>query len=149
MLDTHSGIIQKKDWENTAWNREEFLRLSSTIQLTNRIATKQTTIGDQTIEKGETVLIFFPAANRDPKHFSCPHQANKNNGSNMAFGSGRHICTGKPMTQLAIDKAINHLSTLTRIQELPGRMLAQSKTVRKYKHLPISIQGEIHDSRST
>ena len=50
------------------------------------------------------------------------------------------------MTKLAINKAINHLKELTQIQELPGRTLAQSKTVRKYQHLPISIQGEIHDS---
>lgn len=147
MLDSHNGTIQATHWQNPAWNREELLRLSSTIQLTNRIATEPTEIGGQKIAKGETTLIFFPAANRDPKSFSCPHQADEKNGANMTFGSGRHLCTGKPMTQMAIDKAISQLSALKSIQELPGRELAQSKTVRKYKHLPISIEGQIHDPK--
>ena len=47
-------------------------------------------------------IIRFAAANRDPRHFECPHEIDlerKNAGSHLGFSSGTHHCLGAPLAR--------------------------------------------------
>jgi cytochrome P450 len=54
-------------WPNAV---EEILRLESPVQLTARIALKDTEIAGRPVGQGEMVVVYVAAANRDPAVFS-------------------------------------------------------------------------------
>ena len=54
---------------------EEFLRYEGPFQRNRRIATRDVHIGDKLIKKGQLVMQFLGAANRDPAQFRNPRCA--------------------------------------------------------------------------
>lgn len=51
------------------------------------------------IKRGEVVVIYLAAANRDPAVFPDPHRFDierPNAGRHLAFSTGRHFCLGPP-----------------------------------------------------
>src|SRR6478609_1658621 len=52
---------------------EEILRLDSPVQLSARMARKDTDIAGTVVRRGECVVIYLAGANRDPKVFADPH----------------------------------------------------------------------------
>jgi len=75
---------------------EEFLRHDSPAIGLYRRVTRDTEFHGQQIKAGERVLMFFPAANRDPKAFPDPERIDIHRADNrhMAFGAGPHRCLG-------------------------------------------------------
>ena len=53
---------------------EEILRLDSPVQLSARMASKDTEIAGTLVRRGEGVIIYLAGANRDPKVFADPHR---------------------------------------------------------------------------
>ena len=64
---------------------DEVLRTASPIQQFARYATADVVVGDVTIAAGEQVVLWFGAANRDPRRGASGH---------VAFGAGPHRCLG-------------------------------------------------------
>jgi cytochrome P450 len=139
LLDRNSGCLTPQNWPNIDRMEEEFTRLSSPVQIVNRRATRPVQLAGQTVETGDLLVIFLPAANRDPGSFSCPHGYDADNENHMAFGASRHLCVGMPLSRAAIKIAVHGLAAIAQINALPGRLLDDSKNTRKFKSLPISI----------
>ena len=81
---------------------EEALRLEAPVQGLPRLVTRQTQLGDTTLEPGSLVMLRFGAANRDEREFENPdlvdiHRAKA--GRQLAFGSGIHHCIGAPLAR--------------------------------------------------
>jgi cytochrome P450 len=86
-------------WPNAV---EEILRLESPVQLTARVALDDTELAGTRIERGEFVVVYLAAANRDPQVFPGPHRFDierPNAGKHLAFSSGRHFCLGAALAR--------------------------------------------------
>lgn len=84
---------------------EEFLRFDPAVIHFRRTCMQDTKIGDQPIKKGDKVVMYYPAANRDEKYFSKPdefdvqrHEAREH----RAFGIGEHFCLGSHLARLEL-----------------------------------------------
>lgn len=76
---------------------EETLRYTNTTTNFRRTATEDTEIGGYPVKKGDKVLLYYAAANRDPSVFENPHQfdiTRANARKHLAFGTGPHVCIG-------------------------------------------------------
>jgi cytochrome P450 len=88
-----------KFWPNAI---EEILRLESPVQLTARVAAKDTDVAGTRVKRGEVVLIYVAAANRDPTVFPDPHRFDvqrSNASKHLAFSAGRHFCLGAALAR--------------------------------------------------
>jgi len=81
---------------------EEQLRFVSPVQGFYRTATRDYTVGAQTIPAGARVLLLFAAANRDPRRFDDPDSfdLNRNPSDHLAFVGGSPYCLGTPLPRL-------------------------------------------------
>jgi cytochrome P450 len=96
---------------------EEFLRYESPVQATDRLVTRDLEIRGKRIRRGELVVLFLAAANRDPERFPDPDRLDLGRADNahLAFSHGPHFCLG---AQLARAEAQIAIGTLVR--RFPG-----------------------------
>jgi len=80
---------------------EEIVRLETPFQYCARIATEDFYLGDYKINRGDRVMSFISAANRDPKYFPNPNNLilRENKYKNISFGAGGHVCPGGNLTK--------------------------------------------------
>jgi len=122
---------------------EELLRYDGPVQRTARITSTEVTIGGRTIPKGEMVMPFIGAADRDPAQFPDPDRVDLGRADNrhIAFGWGIHFCLGAPLArvegQIAIDTLVRRLPRLTLVDDEPE--YRQSLTLRGLKALPVTF----------
>lgn len=86
-------------WPNAV---EEILRLESPVQLTARLALNDVEMAGMQIERGDLVVVYLGAANRDPSVFPNPHHFDierPNAGRHLAFSGGRHFCLGAALAR--------------------------------------------------
>ncbi|PFN27848.1 cytochrome P450 family protein [Bacillus cereus] len=98
---------------------EEGLRYYSPVEITTaRWAAEPFQIHDQTIQKGDMVIIALASANRDETVFEKPEvfDITRENNRHIAFGHGSHFCLGAPLARLEAKIAISTL--FNRIPEL-------------------------------
>ena len=77
-----------------------------------KVATERTEIAGRTIEPEQIVYIGLASANRDARVFAEPHRFDvkrKNANRNLAFGLGRHACTGSALATAEIEIAFQTL----------------------------------------
>jgi len=122
---------------------EELLRFDGPVQRTARIPSEDVTIGGQTIAKGEMVMPFIGAADRDPAQFPDPDRLDIGRADNrhIAFGWGIHFCLGAPLArlegQIAIGTLLRRLPKVSLATETPE--YRQSLTLRGLKALPVTF----------
>ena len=83
---------------------EEMLRYVTPIRAMRRTATKDVEFRGQTIKKGDKVVLWFQAANRDPEVFENPQevQINRFPNDHMGFGWGIHACMGSHLARAEV-----------------------------------------------
>ena len=122
---------------------EELLRFDGPVQRTARIPDADVTFGGTTIGKGELVMPFIGAADRDPAQFPDPDRLDigRTDNRHIAFGWGIHFCLGAPLARVEGQIAINTL-----LQRFPKLALAterpeyrQSLTLRGLTSLPVTF----------
>jgi pimeloyl-[acyl-carrier protein] synthase len=122
---------------------EELLRYDGPVQRTARIPSEDVTIGGRTIPKGELVMPFIGAADRDPAQFPDPDRLDIGRADNrhIAFGWGIHFCLGAPLArlegQIAIGTLVRRLPKLALATDRPEHRL--SLTLRGLTSLPVSF----------
>ena len=102
---------------------EECLRIESPVKGDFRLSRVPTTIGDQPLGAGCTVMVINGAANRDPRRFENPDTFDperKNARQHLAFGRGIHSCPGAPLaraeTRVGLERLLDRTSDI-RISE--------------------------------
>ena len=122
---------------------EELLRYDGPVQRTARIPSEDVTIGGRTIPKGEMVMPFTGAANRDPAQFADPDRLDITRPDNrhVAFGLGIHFCLGAPLArvegQIAVGTLVKRLPKLALATDNPEYRL--SLTLRGLTTLPVAF----------
>ena len=122
---------------------EEILRLESPVQLSARMASKDTDIAGTLVRRGEVIIIYLAGANRDPKVFDDPHRFDlerENAGKHLSFSGGRHFCLGA-----ALARAEGEVGLRTFFDRYPDARLAatgsrrDTRVLRGWSSLPITL----------
>jgi len=98
---------------------EEMLRWTSPVIYMRRTATADTELGGRQIEAGQKVVLYYGAANRDPRAFGEPERFDVTRAPNdhVAFGGGgQHFCLGAQVARVEIETMFRQL--LTRLPDL-------------------------------
>jgi cytochrome P450 len=122
---------------------EELLRFDGPVQRTARIPSEDVVIAGHTIARGEMVMPFIGAADRDPAQFPDPDRLDitRTDNRHIAFGWGIHFCLGAPLAriegQIAIGTLVRRLPKLALATEAPE--FRQSLTLRGLASLPVTF----------
>ncbi len=86
---------------------EELLRAYASVSLW-RTVTQETSLGGVTMQPGDTVMMTFPAACRDPEAFDRADEVviDRERNRHVAFGAGIHRCLGSNLARLELTAAI-------------------------------------------
>lgn len=90
---------------------EEVLRWTSSATHSMRTTTRAVQIGDQQLAAGDRVVVWVPAANRDPAVFLHPDRFDVARAPNrhLALGAGEHFCLGSTLARTQLRALLNHL----------------------------------------
>jgi cytochrome P450 len=90
---------------------EEILRWASSAVHCLRTTAVPVLLEGNQLEPGDTVVVWLPAANRDPNVFLRPHQLDLDRQVNphLAFGSGRHGCVGARLARVEVAALLRSL----------------------------------------
>lgn len=86
---------------------EEFLRSYAPVTMA-RVVASPVEVGGATMERGDWVLVPFPAANRDPEQFERADEVliDRLHNRHAAFGLGIHRCLGSNLARLELTVAV-------------------------------------------
>ncbi|MCS5635850.1 MAG: cytochrome P450 [Myxococcota bacterium] len=124
---------------------EEILRFVSPVISMRRTATCDLELGGQKIRENEKVVMFYPAANRDPKVFENPDAFDIERDPNvhLAFGWGPHFCLGANLARGEIRSVFAELLTRLPDIEVSGEVRRlRSSTVNSIKSMPVRFTPE-------
>ena len=122
---------------------EEIVRWASPVIFMRRTLAEPAELSGQHLEAGDKVLMFYWAANRDPRHFTDPERFDVRRAPNphIGFGGpGPHFCLGAHLARREISVMFREL--LTRIPDIhatapPTRL--KSSFINGIKHLPVAF----------
>ncbi|MEZ5997907.1 MAG: cytochrome P450 [Hyphomonas sp.] len=90
----------------------EAIRMVTPVTYMRRTATQDTELGGQPIAEGEKVVMYYPAANRDPAKFPDPHRfdiTRENAREHLSFGYGPHVCLGQRVANMQLEAAYRQI----------------------------------------
>ncbi len=120
---------------------EEFLRAYAPVTMA-RLVAKDREVSGCPFKAGETLLLPFPAANRDPEKFDRPNDViidRENAHRHAAFGMGIHRCVGMHLARAEIRVALTTLLARVPHFELAGDVTWARGPIRGPRALPLRI----------
>ncbi len=123
---------------------DEAIRWVSPVRHFMRTATKDTEVRGQRIAAGESVILWYPSANRDEDVFEAPFEfrVDRNDGKQLAFGFGAHVCLGQHLARMEMAALYRELFSRVKDIELAGQpTYTQSTFVGGLKSLPIRFKA--------
>ena len=125
---------------------QETIRMISPVIHMRRTTTCETTLGNQKLGKGEKVIMWYGAANRDPAIFSNPNNFDierENAVKHLAFGMGRHTCIGKPVALMQLKEVYKQILTRFPDMRMDGDWkVAPNNFVHAIQEMPVSFTPE-------
>lgn len=119
---------------------EEILRWTSPVIQFARTAVEDFDLSGTLIKKGETVVLWYPSANRDAEAFENPDQFDVGRDPNfhLAFGHGHHFCLGANLARWEMRAVFRELAPWLANIEIVGQPdIAHHLHVYNVKHLPV------------
>jgi cytochrome P450 len=127
-------------WPNAV---EEILRFDSPVQMSARMAKTDTTVAGTTVRRGELVIIYLAAANRDPAVFTDPNHFDirrTNAGKHLSFSAGRHFCLGAALARAEGEVGLRRFFNQFRDARLAGiGTRRDTRVLRGWAQLPVSL----------
>lgn len=126
---------------------EEMLRWVTPVRNMNRTATRDVTLGDQTIRQGDRLLLLYLSANRDERVFDDPERFDIERSPNphVAFGGyGHHFCLGAQLARLELtvllDAVLDRLHDLELADPSAPAAIRRGNFVLGLEHLPVTFR---------
>jgi cytochrome P450 len=124
---------------------EEMLRWTSPVIYMRRTATAGAELGGRPIQAGQKVVLYYGAANRDPRAFRDPELFDVGRAPNdhVAFGGGgQHFCLGAQVARAEIEAMFRQLLTgLPDLQRAGPTQWQPSTFISGPRHLPVRRGG--------
>jgi cytochrome P450 len=121
---------------------EEVLRWDSPLRMFMRRTLEPAELGGVEIPAGANMLMLFPAANRDERHFpeADLFDVRRSPNDHLAFGAGIHLCIGAAVARTQVAVLFRALAERVRSFELAGTPVRNpSRVVRGFHSLPVRI----------
>jgi cytochrome P450 len=121
---------------------EEFVRWTSPVVHFERRVTKDTEIRGQKIKEGDTVVLWYPSANRDEEKFTDGDRfiLDRQPNDHIAFGKGEHFCLGANLARLEIRVLFEELMERIPVMELNGPVdRLRSNFLNGIKRMPVAF----------
>ncbi|MGW6697446.1 cytochrome P450 [Nocardia sp. NPDC055049] len=121
---------------------EEAVRYETPIQSFCRTTTRPVEIGGTPIGAGEKVMMFFAAANRDPRRWEQPdsYDLSRDLSGHVGFGAGVHMCAGQLIAKLEGEILLGAFARKVRSIEITGPVTRRYNNVmRGIRSMPITI----------
>ncbi|TVS19206.1 MAG: cytochrome P450 [Gammaproteobacteria bacterium] len=119
---------------------EEMIRWVTPVRHFMRTATRDHELRGTKIADGESVILWYPSANRDEEVFDAPFdfRITRPAARNLAFGYGAHVCLGQHLARMEMQAFYRELLARVEHVELAGEpRYAQAAFVGGLKSLPI------------
>lgn len=124
---------------------EEILRWVSAVAYMRRTATEDTELRGQKIAKGDKLVMWYGAANRDEEAFENPDKfdVTRDPNDHIAFGYGQHRCLGARLAQLQLRVMFTELLRRLPDMELNGPVSRlRTNFINGIKHMPVKYTPE-------
>ena len=98
---------------------EEIVRAASPVTFMRRTSTRRLELSDHDFEEGDKVVLFYGAANRDPRTFPDPEtfDIGRDPNPHLGFGGpGPHFCLGAHLARRELSVVFRQL--LTRLPDI-------------------------------
>jgi cytochrome P450 len=126
---------------------EEACRIDPPFRGHYRKVTTDTVLGGVAIPAGSTVVLAWPAANRDPDAFADPDDIDldrPNPRHHVAFGWGIHLCVGAPLARIearvAFERLLARTTSFTIDAEAAPLRHHRSLMIRRLTALPLVLE---------
>lgn len=122
---------------------EEVLRYCPPVIHFRRTATQDVELRGAEISAGDKVVVFYPAANRDPEVFPHPGRFDVTRSPNehVSFGFGPHVCLGAGFARLQLTHMLTEVLTRMPEMELTGAVeRIQSNFISGIKRMPVRFR---------
>jgi len=140
-MDQRAKLVANPDLYKNFVN--EALRMVSPVTYMRRTVTTDTELGGQKMSEGDKVIMYYPAANRDPSKFPNPNTfdiARENAREHLAFGLGPHVCIGQRVANMQLESAYrNILQRFPDIRWTGKTELAPNNFVHAISHLEVDL----------
>lgn len=145
----HRNPDQRRIWQDdldgvTPTAVEEIVRVASPVTFMRRTVTRDLELSGHAFEEGDKVVMFYGAANRDPRHFDDPEtfDVRRDPNSHVGFGGpGPHYCLGAHLARRELSVVFRQLLTRLPDIELAGDPVPLEAMgiplVGGIKHLPV------------
>ncbi len=121
---------------------EELLRHDAPLQLFERTATADVSLGGAVVAAGTKVAALLGAANRDPAVFPDPDRLDlaRTPNPHLGFGLGVHFCLGAPLARMELAVSLDRLLTHHPRLRLAGEPTRRDTFVlRGYAAIPVEL----------
>ena len=83
---------------------DEMVRWASPVIHFIRTATEDTEVGGKAIKAGDSLVLFYPSANRDEDVFDDPFafRVDRDPNPHLGFGVGEHFCLGAGLARMEL-----------------------------------------------
>ena len=126
---------------------EEILRWVTPVIGFRRTPTCPATIGDQPVEAGDKVVVYYPSANRDEDVFEDPHvfDIGRTHNPHVAFGgTGVHFCLGAHQARLELRILFETLARrIERIEPAGPVRRLRSNFINGIKSMPVRVYPKV------
>jgi cytochrome P450 len=122
---------------------EEMIRWTTPVAQFSRTATRDYTLRDRHVAKGDTLGLFYASANFDEEVFDTPFEfrIDRKPNRHLAFGTGPHQCLGLLLARLEMRIFFTQLMTRLEHVELAAEPAhLRASFVHGLKHLPVRIR---------
>ncbi len=142
---------QREIWQNdldgvTPTAVDEIVRVASPVTFMRRTLTNDLTLSGHDFREGDKVVLFYGAANRDPREFADPESFDVRRDPNphVGFGGpGPHFCLGAHLARRELSVAFRQLLTRLPDIEVTGDAVPLDAMgvplVAGIKHLPVTF----------
>jgi cholest-4-en-3-one 26-monooxygenase len=143
LLMEHRGELAKLQRDPAGLARsaaEEIVRCTSPVIQFCRTPVEDVELHGTRIPAGESLCLFYPAANRDESVFDDPwtFRIDRDPNPHLGFGIGEHVCLGAHLARLELQVVLTRLAERIVHVEPAGEMQrVRSSFVGGIKHLPI------------
>ena len=124
---------------------EEMLRWASSTPYNRRTATRDVTVGGETIRAGHKVTLWWASANRDEAVFAAPFELDVARAPNphLAFGHGAHFCLGAALARLEMRVVLEALVARCAAVEPAGPVeWTRSNKHTGLRHMPVAMRRD-------